>query len=100
MRTQHLFILAFAITACALLGSRAGAEELILDSNAPTLILADLEQANGAPLSAQDFTGGVGSQNGGDAGGVVVQMLQPITGSSGNSPSNYAYVRPVAAAGH
>ncbi|HMH65411.1 MAG TPA: hypothetical protein VK515_07480, partial [Rhizomicrobium sp.] len=66
------------------------------------IILADAETSDGVALSAQDFTGGVAGQNaGGDGGGMVIQMLQPTAGSApSNAPSNFAYVRPAASAGH
>jgi hypothetical protein len=88
MKPQHLFLLAIAVVACALFSARADAAEFALSSN--TIILADAEAANGATLSTQDFTGGVGLA-GSDGGALVIQMAQPS--AAGNAPSNYAYVR-------
>ena len=93
MRPQHFLILAIAVAACALLDSPAGASEMALQTNPSSLLLADLELADSTPLSAQDFTGGVG-QNGGDASAIVIQMAQPTSGSApSNAPSSAAYVR-------
>ena len=95
MKPQHLILLAITVVACALFGARADAAELALSSN--TIILADAEAADSATLSTHDFTGGVGAA-GSEASPLVVQMSQPS--ASGNAPSNYAYVRTPAPAGH
>jgi hypothetical protein len=95
MKPQHLILLAIAVVACALFGAHADAAELALSSN--TIILADAEAADGATLSTQDFTGGVGLAGSNSGGAIVIQMAQP---SSDNAPSNYAYVRTPAPAGH
>jgi hypothetical protein len=93
MRPQHFLIFAIAIVTCAVSGARAA-------DQTPLIILADAEAAEATQISAQDLTGGVGSQSS-DASPMMIQMAQPSSVSSpSNAPSNYSYVRVPVTAGH